>query len=392
MSNEEINELFYTLQQEFSSRATQIAPTWEVIFARQAQTSTSQQTYNFEGGNYFNNNAGYFSQPHNYMPSYYKSSWGTHNNFSYGHPIMQSQGSLSSYYQEQFRQLYNEELFVALKEEIKRDNEALPMRLPIMETKMDAKMIADMVTSSRNLRRETNAIMERTKIQAKELANILKEQSSRQLPRDIKNNDIWESESISLSLEEELSCSTLDEDKNTIECDKMPLVIEGKLQDLTFVENNELVIDEEPLLEDKQVEKQHPERIMENILVGVEDFYFPIESLTFGMDEDRHVSFIEKPSSATSQMWIDAENGEIKLLVGEKKMKFDLHQSKPLTDGERRACKKLESSFAPIEEPIPKILQEDTLKGYELRTNSFPTKELEFKLTSPISKVEELIS
>ena len=64
----------------------------------------------------------------------------------------------------------------------------------------------------------------------------------------------------------------------------MPLVLEGELQDLTFVENNELFIDEELLLEEKQAEKQHPKIIMENVLVGVEAFYFPIESLTFGMD------------------------------------------------------------------------------------------------------------
>ena len=140
------------------------------------------------------------------------------------------------------------------------------------------------------------------------------------------------------------------EDKNTIECDKMPLVLEGELQDPTFVENNELVIDEELLLEEKQVEKQHPEIIMENVLVGFEDFYFPIESLTFGMDEDRQVSFIEKIPFAIIQMWIDDEKGEMTLLVGEEKMKFELHQSKPLTNEERRVCKKLESSFSLIEE------------------------------------------
>ena len=79
----------------------------------------------------------------------------------------------------------------------------------------------------------------------------------------------------------------MDEDKNTIECEKMPLVLEGELQDPTIVENNELVIDEEPLLEEKQVEKQHLELIMENVLVRVKDFYFPIESLTFGIDKDQ---------------------------------------------------------------------------------------------------------
>ena len=179
MSNEEMNELFYTLQQEFASRATQIAPTWEDIVERQAKTSTSQQAYNFERGNHFNNHTSYFSQPQNIMPSYNDSGWGTYDNFSHNHPIMQNQGSSSSYYQEQFRQPYDEELFLALKEEIKRDNEALQIRLPIMETKMDANIIADMGTNSKNLNREMYAIMERSTIQFEELVKLQKEQSSR---------------------------------------------------------------------------------------------------------------------------------------------------------------------------------------------------------------------
>ena len=142
MSNEEMNELFYGLQKECVSRAAQIAPTWEDIVVRQAQTSTSQQAYNFEGGNHFNNQLSYFSQPQNYLSSYHYSGWGTYDNFSHGHPIMQNQRSLSSYYQEQFQKPSDEKLFLALKEEIKRDNEALRIRLPIMETKMDTNMIA----------------------------------------------------------------------------------------------------------------------------------------------------------------------------------------------------------------------------------------------------------
>ena len=90
-------------------------------------------------------------------------------------------------------------------------------------------------------------------------------------------------------------------------------------------------------------------------------------------------------------MWIDTENGEITLLVGEEKMKFDLHQRNPLTDEEMRACKKLESSFQLIKEQAPVILQEDTLEGYKCEANSFPTKELAFELTSPIPEVEEVI-
>ena len=51
----------------------------------------------------------------------------------------------------------------------------------------------------------------------------------------------------------------------------------------------------------------------------------------------------------------------------------------------------IESSLQPFEEQAPKLLQEDTLEGYELKTNSFPTKELEFDLTSPVLKMEKLI-
>ena len=114
----------------------------------------------------------------------------------------------------------------------------------------------------------------------------MKEQSSKQLSSDTKNDDIRESESISLSLEDEFLNSALVENKDIMECDKIPLVLEGELQEPTLVEKNELVIDEEQLLEEKQVEKQHPELIIEKVLVGVEDFYFPIESLTFGMEDD----------------------------------------------------------------------------------------------------------
>ena len=72
-------------------------------------------------------------------------------------------------------------------------------------------------------------------------------------------------------------------------------------------------------------------------------------------------------------------------------MKLDLHQRPPLTDEERRAFKKLESSFLLIKEQTPKILQEETLEGYKFEANSFPTKEFAFELTFPIPEVEEVI-
>ena len=72
-------------------------------------------------------------------------------------------------------------------------------------------------------------------------------------------------------------------------------------------------------------------------------------------------------------------------------MKFDLHRRTPLMDEEKRAFNKKESSFPLIKEQAPKILQEETLEGYKLEANSFPTKELAFELTTLILEVEEVI-
>ena len=72
-------------------------------------------------------------------------------------------------------------------------------------------------------------------------------------------------------------------------------------------------------------------------------------------------------------------------------MKFDLLQSKPLTDEEMRVCMKIESLLSHIEKHAPMFLQEDTLKGTKLKTNFFSTKELAFELTSPIMEMEEVI-
>ena len=79
------------------------------------------------------------------------------------------------------------------------------------------------------------------------------------------------------------------------------------------------------------------------------------------------------------------------LLVGKEKVKFNLYQSIQLTDEEKMTCMQIESSLLPFEEQAPKILQVKTLEGYGLKTNSFPTKELDFELTLPILKVEEHI-
>ena len=90
------------------------------------------------------------------------------------------------------------------------------------------------------------------------------------------------------------------------------------------------------------------------------------------------MSSIGIPSNATSEAWIDIEHGEMTLLVSKEKLKFNLHQSIQIMDEEKNCCMRIESSLLPFDDLAPTILKEDTLEGYKLKTNSFPTKELVF--------------
>ena len=124
---------------------------------------------------------------------------------------------------------------------------------------------------------------------------------------------------------------------------------EEEIQDLKLVEEkkNELANEEELLVEKRHVKEQHLQSTIENVLVGIDKFYFPIDFVTLGMEEDQQVSSIGRPSNATSQAWIDIEHGEMTLLIGKEKLKFNLHQSIQLTNEENMACsdKKLTSTF-----------------------------------------------
>ena len=154
---------------------------------------------------------------------------------------------------------------------------------------------------------------------------------------------------------------------------------------------NELANEEELLVEKRQVEEQHARKTIENVLVEINKFNFPIGFVTLGMKEKQQVSSIERPSNATSQAWIDVEHGEMTLLVGDENLKFNLHQNIQLNDEEKKCSMQIESSLLPFDELAPTILQEETLKGYKLKINFFPTKELDFELTSHSTKVDELI-
>ena len=89
------------------------------------------------------------------------------------------------------------------------------------------------------------------------------------------------------------------------------------------------------------------------------------------MEKDRQVSYVGRPSIATSQVWIDVEHGEMTFQEGEEKVKFNLHQSIPITDEEKMTCMRIESLLAPFEELTSTLLQDDTPEGLKFEANFF---------------------
>ena len=78
------------------------------------------------------------------MPSYYRSSWRTYEDFSYGSPNFQIQGGSRYNYKEQFQQPSDEELFYALLNEMKEDNDACEDKMRIWSFRLSPVLVTTM--------------------------------------------------------------------------------------------------------------------------------------------------------------------------------------------------------------------------------------------------------
>ena len=68
--------------------------------------------------------------------------------------------------------------------------------------------------------------------------------------------------------------------------------------------------------------------IIEDVLVRVDKFIFPMEFVVLDMEEDRAEPIIlGRPLLATGQALIEVKNGELTLRVGEDQVKFNLYKS-----------------------------------------------------------------
>ena len=114
---------------------------------------------------------------------------------------------------------------------------------------------------------------------------------------------------------------------------------------------NEMEIEKKALLKNLEKEKSLVDKLkfeeesqvvaIENVLVKIDTFTFPMDFVASGIKGDlKNLKILRRPLLSSRKAWIDINKGELTLLVGEEKAKFNLHQPLPLTEQERAMCKK----------------------------------------------------
>ena len=95
-------------------------------------------------------------------------------------------------------------------------------------------------------------------------------------------------------------------------------------------------------MDELKVEEESQVMAIENVLVKIDTFTFLMDCVNWGIEGDlQNPHILRRPLPSSSQAWIDIKKGELTLLVGEGKEKFNLNQPLPLTEKERAICIKI---------------------------------------------------
>ena len=159
--------------------------------------------------------------------------------------------------------------------------------------------------------------------------------------------------------------------------------------------------DEEPLVDKLKFEEESQIMAIENILVKIDTFTFPMDLVIWGIKGDLKNSYIlRRPIPSSSKAWIDINNRQLTMLVGEEKAKFKLHQPLPLTEQERTMCRKF-YSLLPLKghmfEESPFLIdvlasathKEDCFEGIVFEP--LATIKGDYEFLSPLQNLEEVI-
>ena len=89
-----------------------------------------------------------------------------------------------------------------------------------------------------------------------------------------------------------------------------------------------------------------PEGVLEDVLVKVGKFIFPVDFVVIKMEENTQVPLLlGRPFLATGAALIDVQKGELTLRLGDEAVQFNLHKSLTQLDVDAKTCMVVDSIY-----------------------------------------------
>ena len=114
---------------------------------------------------------------------------------------------------------------------------------------------------------------------------------------------------------------------------------------------------------DKSMAK--PKGILEDVLVKVGKFIFPIDFVVIDIEEDKQIPLLlGRPFLATEATFIDVKKGELTLRVGPEEVHFNLSKSLKQHDVEQAKCIRIDNATLGCKERNYDLMKENSFDDY----------------------------
>ena len=108
---------------------------------------------------------------------------------------------------------------------------------------------------------------------------------------------------------------------------------------------------------------KYPKGIIEDVLVKVDKFIFPVDFVILEMDEDIEVPLIlGRPFLATARAIIDVSDGKLVLRVGDEEVTFKIHNAMRHSLEEDDTCYYLDSTDIVVSDCLQELVHDDPLE------------------------------
>ncbi|KAA3456838.1 Transposon Ty3-I Gag-Pol polyprotein [Gossypium australe] len=108
---------------------------------------------------------------------------------------------------------------------------------------------------------------------------------------------------------------------------------------------------------------KYPKGVIEDILVKIDKFIFPVDFVVLDMDEDINVPLIlGRPFLATARAVIDVGNGKLALRIGDEEIIFQIYDAMRYSREQDDACYFVDTTNHIIQNSLQEILHNDTME------------------------------